>query len=409
MTFRVLLVSEYFPPKIFGGGELSAYTLAKELAGCGLSVSVLTSRFEGLKDFEERDGFRIYRLMDTGESPNSLLSNFKRKIVLPWSERRALKRLGKEFDAVHCLNSSSIVGCKTHALTVATLNGYSVFCPKGNLFYREKEVCTGCSFLKFIDCILHSEYMAKMRLKFYLKYNPLFWIVTYLDYLRRNRSLRNIRRFIVVNEFVKRFLVKKGVKKEDIFKIPNLLVFEKNNKDHSLPLEEGTVNITYIGTLDKIKGVDLLIKAFNNLGGEHLRLLIVGDGSERKKLEGMAGDRVCFLGKLDYELIPSIYDRSDVVVIPSRWPEPFSRVLLEATYHGKPVVATDVGGNPEGVLDGRNGFLVKPEVGDMERRLRQLLDDPNLRKRMGGEAKKLFRERFDAKKVVRKIIEAYQR
>ncbi len=49
---KILLISEYFPPKIFGGGEISAWLLAKNLAKRGLDVSVLTSYFSGLEKFE---------------------------------------------------------------------------------------------------------------------------------------------------------------------------------------------------------------------------------------------------------------------------------------------------------------------------------------------------------------------
>ena len=57
---KVLLISEYFPPKTMGGGEISAYLLAKNLAK-RMDVSVLTSYFPGLKRFEIKDNIKIYR------------------------------------------------------------------------------------------------------------------------------------------------------------------------------------------------------------------------------------------------------------------------------------------------------------------------------------------------------------
>ena len=404
---RILLVSEYFPPRTFGGGELSAYELAKGLSGKGLDVSVLTSKFKGLEGFESRDGFKIYRLMETGENPGSLVSNFKRRKTFPKSEQETLNHFSDKFMLIHCLNNTSIIGCKTNVPSIATLNSYSVFCPKGNLFYKEKNVCSGCSFTKFIGCLLESEYIGKMRLRFYLKYNPFFWITAYRNYLRRNESIENINKFIVVNDLLKEFLLRNKVREENILKIPNLMTVASAGEETQYPLEKGTINITYPGTLDKIKGVDLLIKAFNKLNGRNLRLLIVGEGPERKKLEGLAGRRVRFLGKLDYDLMQYIYKETDVVVVPSRWPEPLSRVLLEATYYGRPIIATNVGGNPEGVVDGRNGFLVNPEVMEIRDRLKQLLSDDALRSQMGGESRKLFTERFSIDLLLEKVINFY--
>ncbi|OYT40913.1 MAG: hypothetical protein B6U86_03380 [Candidatus Altiarchaeales archaeon ex4484_43] len=404
---RILLVSEYFPPRIFGGGELSAYALAKGLAGKELNVSILTSKFRGLEGFELRDGFKIYRLMETGDKPDSLLSKFKRKNTFPKSEEETLDYFGKKFELIHCLNNTSMVGCKTDVQTIATLDSYSAFCPKGNLFYKEMKECTGCNFSKFISCILKSEYMAGMRLRFYLKYNPLFWVLVYADYLRRRDSLKNIKKFIVVNDSLRRLLVKNNIKEKDITKIPHLMTLDdKTIKEY--PLEEGTVNITYIGTLNKINGVDLLIKAFNQLRGGNLRLLIVGGGPERRELEKISGPHVRFLGELDHETMPCIYKKSDIIVIPSRWPDPLSRVMLEAAYFKKPIVATNVGGNSEGVVDGRNGFLVKPDEIEIRDGLKRLLENPSLREGMGGASGKIFRERFDGGKIIEEILNVYQ-
>jgi len=404
---KILLISEYFPPRIFGGGELSAYELAKGLSENGLNVSVLTSQTPMEEGFEIKDGFKIYRLMKTGNNPHSIIENIIRKIIFPISEEKILRHLDEKFEIIHCLNNTSIIGCKTKRKTIATINGYGMFCPKGNLFYKEIRTCSGCNFPKFISCVIKSEYIGKMKLRLYLKYNPIFWIFTYVDYMRKNNSIRHINKFIVVNDIIRKFLIKNKVNEKDIIKIPNIMTIREIKKRMEYPLEKGTINITYIGTLDKIKGVDILIKAFNELKGKNLRLLIVGDGPERKKLENIAGNHVRFLGKIDYRLIPYIYKKSDIIVIPSKWPEPFSRVLLEATYYGKPIIATNVGGNSEGVIDGRNGFLVKPDITDIKEKLQYLLENSEIMKKMGKESRRIFKERFDRENIIKRIIEFY--
>ncbi|MBU4201763.1 MAG: glycosyltransferase, partial [Candidatus Altiarchaeota archaeon] len=66
--------------KVFGGGEISAEHLAKGLAERGVDVSVLTSKFRGLKKYEEKDGVKIHRRLSTGTGPTSMI---KRKLLFP--------------------------------------------------------------------------------------------------------------------------------------------------------------------------------------------------------------------------------------------------------------------------------------------------------------------------------------
>ena len=74
---KVLMISEFFPPKSMGGGELSAYSLAKELVKEKIEVHVLTSYFEGLKKQESLDGIKIFRFLKSG-NPNNLQGNMDR-------------------------------------------------------------------------------------------------------------------------------------------------------------------------------------------------------------------------------------------------------------------------------------------------------------------------------------------
>ena len=86
---KVLLVTEYFPPKIYGGGELSTSMLAKKLSEKGLEVTVLTSWFEGLKEQEQKDGYTIIRSLKTGE-PTTLKGNLKRMFCFQKSLKKEL-------------------------------------------------------------------------------------------------------------------------------------------------------------------------------------------------------------------------------------------------------------------------------------------------------------------------------
>jgi glycosyltransferase involved in cell wall biosynthesis len=107
-----------------------------------------------------------------------------------------------------------------------------------------------------------------------------------------------------------------------------------------------------------------------------------------------AGDtRIRYIGyRKDVE---NVYHTADIVVVPSRWQEPLGLINLEAGACRKPVVATRVGGIPEVIEDGMNGYLV--ESGDVETlaaRVTALIADPALRQKMGEEGRATVEQNF---------------
>lgn len=99
---------------------------------------------------------------------------------------------------------------------------------------------------------------------------------------------------------------------------------------------------------------------------------------------------------------------SDIIVVPSVWPEPLSRVLLEAAYFGKPVLASNVGGSSEVIVDGYNGLLFKPEVEDLSMELKKILKEKEKLGEMEKNMKNFYEENLSKSKVVDKIVNTYQ-
>jgi len=95
-------------------------------------------------------------------------------------------------------------------------------------------------------------------------------------------------------------------------------------------------------------------------------------------------------------------------VSPSVWPEPLTRVIVEAMYFGRPVVATAVGGSPEAVEDGVTGLLVrKNDAGALADAIITLLRDPARRERMGAAARVRLAAVFNEDKIVASLLDAY--
>jgi glycosyltransferase involved in cell wall biosynthesis len=138
---------------------------------------------------------------------------------------------------------------------------------------------------------------------------------------------------------------------------------EKANENTLKLNADGTYRITYIGRLVKVKGVDLLIQAVAEIAKEKSVVLdVVGDGEERTNLEKMAeklgiAENVHFHGQ--QADVGSFLKKSDIFVYPSVWQEVFGISIVEAMAHGLPCIANNVGGIPEIIEDGKNGFLTK--------------------------------------------------
>ncbi len=158
-----------------------------------------------------------------------------------------------------------------------------------------------------------------------------------------------------------------------------------------------------VGQLVRGKGFDIAIDALARLPHE-ATLAIAGDGSDRARLEDLAArlapGRVRFHGYVAPERVRALYDDASAVVVPSRWPEPFGMVGIEAMRRGRPVVAARHGGIPEWLTDGRGGRLFAPgDAGDLARAARTVLDDPEA----GHVAAREVGERFDHATTVHAI------
>jgi len=145
--------------------------------------------------------------------------------------------------------------------------------------------------------------------------------------------------------------------------------------------------ILFIGRIEPLKGIDVLLRAASQLEAPFRLLVVGGDQRDEARLHylralvnelGLAG-RVTFVPALPHEALPDYYNSAEVCVVPSYY-ESFGMVALEAMACGVPVIASAVGGLPETVRDGESGLLVPDNTPDaFARRLDLLLGDPELR------------------------------
>jgi glycosyltransferase involved in cell wall biosynthesis len=169
----------------------------------------------------------------------------------------------------------------------------------------------------------------------------------------------------------------------------------------------GPGRILCVGRLDRSKGQDILLRA-----GEHLRavcsefrLVLAGEGPERATLERLAGTlgltgQCEFLGQLSPARVLAEMRRAWVTVVASRT-EAFGMVNVESLAVGTPVIASAVGGIPEIIRDGVDGYLVPPDDPPaLANRLATILQDDKLRARLSYNGRQRFLNVFEQRRVV---------
>jgi glycogen(starch) synthase len=155
--------------------------------------------------------------------------------------------------------------------------------------------------------------------------------------------------------------------------------------------------VLYAGRLSAEKGILDLLAAANN----GMKLTIAGDGPLRDRVPGA-------LGFVTHDALGPLYDRAAVVAVPYHR-EGFGVVCAEAMAHGRPVVATAVGGLLDLVVPEETGLLVPPrDVAALRAALRRLLGDEELRTRLGANARRRAEEELSWDRVTDRTLAAYE-
>lgn len=193
---------------------------------------------------------------------------------------------------------------------------------------------------------------------------------------------------------------------------------EKVDRAALTPFTERDIVVGTIKLLEDKYGINYLIEAFSIVLRRHpelpLKLLIVGDGSERKNLENLTEkleikEKVYFAGMADYSKVPYFNRVLDVYAALSN-DESFGVAIIEAQSCGKPVVVSNAGGLPEVVEEGKTGFVVeKKNVEAAAEKLEKLVLDADLRERMGKAGRERVIKLYDWNENVAQMMKIYSK
>ena len=273
---------------------------------------------------------------------------------------------------------------------------HDVYCPRRHYYtpFGRRNCARACSRFRCAGCAL----LASPRnwqgggiagqLGFLLRDAP-----RRLDILRETGT-------VVISDFMRNNLLRNGFREENIHLLSPFIRVEPEARR---PEPAPELRLLFLGQLLRGKGCDLFLEMLRALGGP-FRAVIAGDGNDRAGLEAMSrafgfGERVRFLGWCGRP--EELFAEADAAVFPFRWQEPFGLCGLEAAAHGVPVVAFDLGGVREWLIDGVTGIAVKPFDGKaMAAAVARLRDSAGLRREMGANGRRLAAERFSEERFL---------
>jgi glycosyltransferase involved in cell wall biosynthesis len=229
---------------------------------------------------------------------------------------------------------------------------------------------------------------------------------------------------VIANSYaVRDWLRTQGLGLHDIQVVPNgIKMPTPRRSDEPSPIrEEFKIDakcplIAVVARLVRTKGLEYFLEAAASIVSRYpsVRFLIVGESkiepSYRRELEQRAKNlnltgHLFFTGQRND--VPQIMREIDISVLPSL-SESFSNTLLESMANGLPVVATSVGGNPEVITDGDNGILVPPaDATALSRGMAQLLDSPDLARRLGLAAREKVAKEYSLDCLLRRTEDLY--
>jgi glycosyltransferase involved in cell wall biosynthesis len=422
-VISVLFASEYHPPFAPGGGEWSNAAWAAALARRGHRVTVVTLNLGALSR-EEQDGVTVIRIpfpvkLRPGQGQVRPWLHRSRLFYLyfAWRIWRAARAAGAS--VIHVQGKAALVpgwlaGWLARTPVVVTIRDLGLLCPLGmcTLFDPGKRYdCSTGQYLRRCVPYFMDHYEAgaprgrRLRLRISL---ALAWV----DLKLRGVALRRVRAVIGVSRGILDLYplrVVGGGRARVVHTLPPRM---EPSRDESVERVRGGPGVgaapmvLYAGKVSPGKGIHVLLEAADTIRAAvpGARIVVAGKGS----LPGPGRPGVEVLGALPQPDLFTLYRAADVVVVPSIWAEPLSRVLLEAMSFGRPVVATTVGGTPEAVEHGVTGLLVPSRDAEaLAKAVIELLLDPDRRARMGTAARRRASEVFDETRLVAELEAVY--
>lgn len=408
---RILIPSDVFPPDGKGGAAWSSHALASALLARGHSVSAIVPA-RGRRGVSRYDALGVPALRVGYSAPAlPIVQNYFRHEALWRPLARAIvaeARRGPRPDVIHAQHvqtapAAVLAGRALGVPVVITVRDHWPWHYFATGLHGDRLPYGGGGW-----AALTTELVARL--------GPLKGVVALpalpymLAHMRRRASfLRQADAVVAVSGYIASRL-EAIVPREQLHVLPNMVDLEVAREIAATSPAtswEGAL-LLFVGKLEPNKGAGLLPAIFSELRAQAsaelppFTLVVAGDGALRGRLErelGTLQTPVRFLAWAGHDEVLRLMARCDLLLFPSEWGEPLSRVLLEAAALGAPILAMPTGGTPDVIADGVTGALAAtPQA--FAARLAALLADEAERRRLGENARAQARERFSVQALL---------
>ncbi|WP_290051264.1 glycosyltransferase family 4 protein [Amycolatopsis solani] len=326
-------------------------------------------------------------------------------LMVPWNpavrKELAARLRAKRPDVVHIHNTfpllspSVVAACADAGVpAVATLHNYTMVCPPGTL-HRDGRICTECVGGSPLPAVKHGCYRGSSAATLPMAASMV---------ANRRRWWTGVSRFFCISAAQRDLLVSAGMPGERMAVKHNFVT------DPGVRRTGDGTHILFLGRVTEEKGVGLLMRAWDRLGGAlGVPLVIAGTGPMQDEVAAWAAGRsdVSYVGLRNKAECRALTADAVAVVAPSTWLEAFGLVVVEAMAAGVPTVAAAHGAFPELVEDGITGLLHQPndEV-SLAERLREVVGDRN--REMGDAARVRYEKDFTPAVGLDRLITGYK-
>jgi len=390
LPVKILLITDYGTPH--GGSEVNMLAIRAELRRRGHDARLFSSSAQIGSCAVEAD----YTCFGTEARSKTLVQTAN-----PWAYIELRKVLAQfKPDLVHVRTfllqlSPLILPLISRLPSIYHIVLYKAVCPMGNKMLPSGEICREPAGLR---CLRQRCLPVRGWLPLMLQ----------LRLWRRWRSSFSV--LLTVSEAMRLALAQEGIE-------PVEVVWNGFPVTSGEPHLAAVPTIAYAGRLVPEKGVDILLQAFSEVVKtmKDARLLVIGTGAERGRLEKMSASlglasSVVFTGHLSQVEMELHFAGAWVQAVPSRWAEPFGNVAAEGMMRGTAVVASRVGGLAEIIRDGETGFLVPPgDVQALARVIAALLSNRELAAKTGTAGREFALAHLSIESCVDEIIGIYER
>jgi glycosyltransferase involved in cell wall biosynthesis len=405
---RIVQLTDFYRPTI-GGLERHVETLSRESVNLGHEVTVVTLRTGDRPEREEIDGVRIVRINGWSTRLSALYADPNRPFHPTFPDPGALAALRRTIaelkpEIVHSHSwleysyfplVESVDSAPDGPGHVVTLHDYGLSCAKKTYQY-ESGTCSGPGLIKCLRCATKD-------------YGPVRGPALALGQRAGRRLLRRADAYLAISSTVAAAARQVLPPDMEIDIVPSMVpvglpeLAETTPRPDFLPPEDGY--LLFVGALGPHKGVDVLLEAHRRLRN---RVPLVLIGTPRPDTPAVDVPDVYIVRDVPSAKVMSAWRRCSVAVVPSVWEEPMGQVAVEAMLAERPVVASDVGGLRDIVVDGETGFRVPPrDSAALAEAIDRLLDDPVLQKRMGLAGREKA-GRYTAQVVVPEVLEVFE-